>query len=536
MATFPTESDRFGSSTRDNSGVFNAAASQQARPESSLAEIPVIAHASRRSGASAQPGQAQTVREETSTLLIFPRGALLRLSSTLSRGDLVVLTNQQNRADMLCRVVFVREQPDGGSYVELEFTQRSTTFWTESPAAARAALSSALNASENAATNSGPVLAPVLAFPGARTPVSFAQPTPPVAPLKEGAALPRADSPVVRPAALHETSGVSTSPTATAAAQQTESDPDPIISAARAAFAQAGAADVWDASEVELPPLRSTRTLVDKLKELSHSPMIWVFGGALTIAAFVGESYLMGHRSSPGSGTETASTRAMYPAQPASARAGAPSASDPITLNSISVVSATHPTDAKDDSAADASRTDHAGAGAAAAAAARHDALRIGNLAPTAQRPTASAPIEAPPELPAQGTNIADHLIGAGSLSGSQAAGGPAPVAASVPAASIAAANTPAAPPSDYRAPKMISSTAPVYPQFARAQGVAGTVVLDATIDATGKVTGATVVSGSPLLTQAALDAVRQWKYQPAQQNGQAVQSHATINVNFAHQ
>ena len=526
MATFPTEADRFGSSAQGSSTVSNAGAGQPARPDSFLAEVPVIVHASHRSATSGQPGQAQTVREETSTLLIFSRGAVLRLSSTLSRGDLVVLTNQQNRADMLCRAVYVREQAGGGSYVELEFTQRSSTFWSQERATASAAPSFASSAPGSATPNSAPFLAPVLAFPGtARPPASVVPPPVPIAPLRNEPPASRPEPASVPPSSLQQTATVPSVPTAV---DEAAMDPEPITSAARAAFAQAGAAESADAFELEAPPLRSQRSFVDRLKEWSHSPLLWVFCAALTIIAFLGESFLMGHHGSSNAASEVATARAIYPAQPAAARtSGATSPSQPITLDSISVVSATHP---KDEAAADVSATNRA------ETPARHDAsnaIRIGKLAPTAPRPAVSASSEPPPELPAQGANIADHLIGAGSLSGAAAAGGPAPVSA---AASVAAANAPAAPPSDYRAPKVISSTAPVYPQFARAQGIAGIVVLDATIDATGRVTGARVVSGPPLLTQAALDSVRQWKYQPAELNGQAVPSRATINVNFAHQ
>jgi protein TonB len=62
---------------------------------------------------------------------------------------------------------------------------------------------------------------------------------------------------------------------------------------------------------------------------------------------------------------------------------------------------------------------------------------------------------------------------------------------------------------------------------------VSGTVVLKATISATGHIKNLEVVSGPSLLQQAALDAVRQWVYRPYLLNGQPVEVMTTINVVF---
>lgn len=74
---------------------------------------------------------------------------------------------------------------------------------------------------------------------------------------------------------------------------------------------------------------------------------------------------------------------------------------------------------------------------------------------------------------------------------------------------------------------------APVYPEAAKRAGVSGMVRLSALLDADGKVINLQVVSGHPLLTQAALDAVRKWTYQPTLLNGTAVQVATTIDVDF---
>jgi TonB family protein len=59
----------------------------------------------------------------------------------------------------------------------------------------------------------------------------------------------------------------------------------------------------------------------------------------------------------------------------------------------------------------------------------------------------------------------------------------------------------------------LLTHEEPVYPAIAKAAHVHGTVILDVTIDAAGKVTHITSVSGNAMLIQAAIDAVKGWKY-----------------------
>ncbi len=73
----------------------------------------------------------------------------------------------------------------------------------------------------------------------------------------------------------------------------------------------------------------------------------------------------------------------------------------------------------------------------------------------------------------------------------------------------------------------------PQYPPLARQARVQGTVRLEAIISRDGVIEELQVVSGHPLLVQAALNAVRQWQYQPTLLNGVAVEVITTIDVNF---
>lgn len=79
----------------------------------------------------------------------------------------------------------------------------------------------------------------------------------------------------------------------------------------------------------------------------------------------------------------------------------------------------------------------------------------------------------------------------------------------------------------------VISKVQPVYPAVARAARVEGVVVLKAVIDKDGNIQGLTVLSGSVLLRQAAIDAVSQWHYRPYLLSGQPVEVDATVQVIF---
>jgi periplasmic protein TonB len=84
------------------------------------------------------------------------------------------------------------------------------------------------------------------------------------------------------------------------------------------------------------------------------------------------------------------------------------------------------------------------------------------------------------------------------------------------------------------QAAKLVNKVQPLYPPLARQTRISGTVRLHAIIAKNGSVEQLEVISGHPLLVQAALDAVRQWKYQPTTLNGENVEVDTTIDVIFS--
>jgi TonB family protein len=83
---------------------------------------------------------------------------------------------------------------------------------------------------------------------------------------------------------------------------------------------------------------------------------------------------------------------------------------------------------------------------------------------------------------------------------------------------------------------RVISRVDAEYPKLARQAGASGIVELEATISVDGRVKNARVVHGNTMLQKAAIDAVLQWRYQPAMLNGKAVESPVEIKVNFVAQ
>lgn len=79
----------------------------------------------------------------------------------------------------------------------------------------------------------------------------------------------------------------------------------------------------------------------------------------------------------------------------------------------------------------------------------------------------------------------------------------------------------------------LVRKISPKYPSEARKNKIQGMVMLNAVIGRQGDITDLSVISGHPLLAEAALEAVKQWKYRPYLLNGEPVEVETKILVNF---
>ena len=86
----------------------------------------------------------------------------------------------------------------------------------------------------------------------------------------------------------------------------------------------------------------------------------------------------------------------------------------------------------------------------------------------------------------------------------------------------------------ELQAPALIHRVEPDYPGVAVAGKVSGTVILEATVNESGAVTDVHVLRSIRLLDQAAIKAVKQWRYQPLVLNGQPVPFILVVTVTFS--
>jgi TonB family protein len=168
----------------------------QLRADARSLEIPVKVHGSRVSDApqGAAP-RTEPFEEQTSTMIVFPQGSVIRMSTAVNVGQMLVVTNLKTRQDAICRVVKVRTFTNMQGYVEVEFTHKQEGYWGvqfsgSNPVPASGALPAIV---APAAPNPVPVVTAPVQRP------SVAPPPAPVAPAKavQEKLIPPAVSPVV---------------------------------------------------------------------------------------------------------------------------------------------------------------------------------------------------------------------------------------------------------------------------------------------------------------------------------------------------
>jgi protein TonB len=79
----------------------------------------------------------------------------------------------------------------------------------------------------------------------------------------------------------------------------------------------------------------------------------------------------------------------------------------------------------------------------------------------------------------------------------------------------------------------LIYQVQPAYPPLAKQTRTQGVVLLEAVIDRDGSIQSLRVISGHPLLTGAAVEAVKQWRYRPTLLNGEPIEVITTVTVTF---
>jgi TonB family protein len=155
------------------------------------------------------------------------------------------------------------------------------------------------------------------------------------------------------------------------------------------------------------------------------------------------------------------------------------------------------------------------------------DALVVWDQGPKLTRGSGSFPNIDFPALCRAGARVPKPAGAAANAPTTRPPAAPATATAATPRLSISV-------PGEVQAARLIRQIKPEYPPIAKAARIQGTVRLSAVIGTDGVVTELRVVSGSPMLVQPALEAVRQWRYMPTLSNGEPAEVLTTIDVNFA--
>jgi periplasmic protein TonB len=460
------------------------------RTDATGVEIPVVVHASHYSLAGREASKAlPPLHEQTRTVVVFPQGSVVRLSASLSVGELVVLTNQQTGADILCRVTNFKSQQGVQNYVDLEFTQRVPGFWGECFAADRSAGTES-PASESAA----PILGTAPAL---------------LAPVQQPTSLSLSKAEYLSPVRAATPVSVLAPPVIPAAASAVQSSGPSPVRAVADLLTQPGQLGRSTATGQEVWAEQGSTNLTKGLRAAAV---------AIAVVGLVAGAFLLGRRGLFASPVvEVVVAPLSAPVRPVAAPpADAPPVPRIVESTAGSSAAATlSETSAK---ARDAAQPAGSQSDSASQPAPLRRAVTFGKLAaPVAKRPAISGSSEPPPVLLTQRNATAENMLGTSLLAGTALA--PAPPAHSG---------------GQLQEPRLISSSPPIYPAFARAANREGVVVvMDVLVDATGKVAQAKVVSGPIFLERAAIDAMLRWRYQPARLNGQPIAMHMNVNISF---
>jgi periplasmic protein TonB len=586
--------------------------STRMRSDAVSLEVPVKVHGSRVDGAaSGATSKSEPFEEQTSTMIVFPQGGVLKMATPVKAGQMMVVTNLKSGHDSICRVIQVRAYGQGQSYVEIEFTHRQPGYWgvyfpSDGPEVANQSAPvspappvpppteirvekkgerSAPDASVPASVSKPPMVKS--AGPTAKPDSVFA----PIGSQEQVQPAASATSSRVKSSSLAELDGKhgssaldslgveTSSPAASVSIGELQGDMD-----TAPAFSFAGAGVPGELAEV---------ASVDRARPGEHSaPLGYLaasaalgggharesFGSGLgssvlgrksqasqsknshgaaisvsavvLVAAALGAAYYFHFLSF---GSRSAAKQFSGPtAPPIQAVTPQPSASQPGIQPSAGQ---TNPPTLPSATSGAVSQSVPSGRASMAASASPKPPKNV--PAPTEPQPGAPA-TAASDNSAAKVPDMFGALHAHPTSRASSADAGPADAAPAIdaPAAETSDAGLPAsvessvvAPPSpepespvrirvggELKPPRLLSSVLPVYPAVARDAGVEGDVVIDTTIDKSGKVTATKVVSGPPMLRQAALEALRQWKYEPSKLNGEPVPVQMTVTIKFHRQ
>ena len=586
--------------TVSRAGLPKKADSGPVRSEPVFLELPVKVHGSRVvEVVRGTTSHTQPFEEQTATMIVFPNGGVVRMTTAVNAGQAVVLTNLKSGQDAIGRVAKVRPCGNKQAYVEVEFTKPQAGFWgvdflskgPELEAKTVCATPPAAPPSAPAASSPGeggvnekvvPVVTPASVSP-ASIPVSthpapsgHAQSAnPPSLPSpafpsdvrsekRPSAFVSIGESEDVQPAA-DDTSGPQGDRFGTNGKSSAVADAPKAVAPAPAKSPAGNqpAAFASSAGEASFGRLQSASpgafdTFGTRLGggtfrasgQIEEPRRNWVMMAgcvALVLAAVGGgaEYYFHAHLAAE----PPAIPATVAPAPPAEPAAGQVSALQPPTPT-------LPPNPAPDAAASPVEPASGEGArGGTSGVSIRSSSAASGTPSKTPgvlQRPPDTPPKQkvraALPDMSGAlkahpvtsrrrraGESAAAPSLDAGAALSSQggtlAGVGGSPVILSRPPQTIP--GEPVSVGGEVKPPRVISSVQPIYPSIARQARVEGNVVVRIVIDKTGNVVDAKAISGPEMLRGAAVDALRQWKYEASRLNGEAISVQMLVTIQF---
>jgi periplasmic protein TonB len=549
---------------RNNAAVEPAAAQTnkpspagQLHSDAVSLEVPLKVHGSKVTEAvRGVPPQTEPFEEEASSMIVFPHGGVLRMSTSVSAGQMLVLTNLKSRQDAICRVVKVRSYSNSSSYVEVEFTHRQPGFWGvyfESDAIADATSTvKPAEVSEPQATGSkqtiagtGAVKNPALDKKestfitiGSQEDVQpAASSTSLSSKTKAAVPDPRAFQKAVPPATVPpqaSITGAQASPSKTSKTQLEEEDAslasETLGEVSGSSTKPAGASKAARAFTGEAFGSQGDPTKNDEQgSEGKKSGLLIAVCGVALVLAAAGAGILWHHKSTD---SPVAQIQAPAPVTPSPAvQVPAPqpaivppvSKPNPATQNSLRTTPSNPvrpPRETVTITESPAAATSESSAPAAPAKKAVPSVFGALNSHPVAPRQRTDG--AAAPKVDAVAAPSGDALAGITSSSVN-------PTAPPAPALRVTApiqANSGGA-----KLPQLLVRVIPQYPPLAKQTHTEGDVMLEIGVDKAGNVTDAKALSGPAALRMAAIGAVKRWKYQPVE--GQTDSVKMTVTIQF---
>ena len=498
-------------------------------------EVPIGVWGSRR--VETDSGQAERVEvfaEDTCTVIVFPQGAVIRLSASVAAGQLVVIANRKSTQIMLCRIVNVRTYPNIRGYAEIEFMHSATGFWGSYASQGTLWLAAKVASAIPSATAdfwSNGFAKEVVSVPANDVTTSPVTPAVWIRTEEEPIAnpiiqIPFAGEPLqhMAPAQHIATIGIDSEAHLDATARNTSSQhtlqaraSSPRDASRRASSARAPGPRFSNQSPARFRiasllfswwRVPTVRTATYETPVPRRSLVLASLVPALVLLGAFGVFFLRDGVWQPSGISQTAPMPEVSLGSPIAnvVQSPQPKSDRSFVVPQLPIVKAENFPGTQTHALADNIRLSH-------------PSERRGTSEQKIPKEKLLAPYSSASRLASVGRELPPDVTGVDSNTSVSPLQG---VLATLPSRG-----------GEAKGPELLVSSAPIYPAMARQAHMEGQVTIDAVIDTTGKLTNMTVVSGPPLLRQAAIDSLRTWKYQPGYLNEKPVPTKTSIIVNF---